>query len=159
MRVKIFRPAVLFSVFFASTSLLLSKVDLEVSKQSYFTARDFQRIPEFFSGEEYRGGKIYCRSNPKEREGFYFVVTIPKIAEKLARSIYWQLKWISPLDPAMQTIKIPMEEPKFFGKEIFIGLTGKDWPEPTVRPLAWHLCLMEGQDTVIAESQSFLWSK
>lgn len=143
--------------FFSFAHPLWAKIELEVRNKSYFSTRDFKRIPEFFSGQEYEGWKVYCRSDRNHRDGFYFVVKVNGSDQGLSENAYWVLDWITSLDPVAQTVKIPIENPKIFGKEVFIGLTGDDWPDKSVQPLAWRLRLMDGKDALIAKSQSFLW--
>lgn len=149
----------LFCFFWCFKPLLVAKVALEVRNNSYFTVRDFKRIPEFFTGKEFQGWKVYCRSNPKERDGFYFVVKVSGISSEMSPNAYWKLDWISSINPASQTVKIPVNNPDIVGKEVFIGLTGNDWPGKLVKPLAWRICLMDSEDHVIAKRQSFLWSQ
>lgn len=159
MRASFKTPAVLWFVFIILTTHLFSKVELEVRNKSYFFVPDFKRIPEFFSGQEFQGSKVYCRSRPNEREGFYFVVKVNGSVKNLPHGVYWILDWVTPLDPMAQSIKIPIDNAGISGKEVFIGLTGGDWPGPSVKPLAWRLCLVGEEGTTIAKMQSFLWSK
>ncbi|MEK9772764.1 MAG: hypothetical protein VW576_04300 [Opitutae bacterium] len=159
MRAPIKIPAVLWFVFLSLAIQLWSNVELEVRNKSYFSVRDFKRIPEFFRGEEYEGWKVYCRSRPNEREGFYFVVKVDGSLKKLPQGVHWALDWIVAPDPMAQSIKIPIDNKEILGKEVFIGLTGQDWPDPSAKPLAWRLCLVGGEGDTIAKSQSFLWSK
>ena len=152
-------PALFIMGFFTFTTLLPAKVEMEIRKKAYFSARDFKRIPEFFSGQEFEGWKVYCRSDQKSREGFYFVVKLDGPSQKLSTDAHWILEWVSSLDPVAKSIEIPIENSKIFGKEVFIGLTGDDWSDKSAQPLAWCLSLMDGQEKVIVKKQSFLWSK
>ena len=54
-------------------SCLFSFASKEINKVSfqYFNSEQLTRLPEFFSGKEYTGKRIFCRSN-SEREGLYF---------------------------------------------------------------------------------------
>ena len=152
-------PAFLVFFFLGLSSWLFAEVGLEVRNASYFSARDFKRIPEFFTGQEYEGSKVYCRSNQSERQGFYFVVKVNGSSTDLSLDAYWKLDLITSINPAAQSIKIPINNPKIFGKEIFIGLTGNDWPDPSAQVLAWRLSLLCTEGSIIAKKQSFLWSK
>ena len=155
---RIFSSIIFFSLC-AITPLLRADVELVVRNRAFFFDRDFKRIPDFFTGQEYSGSKVYHRSNPSEREGYFFVVKVNGLLPEISTDAYWRLEWISPLDPVSQTVKIPIKNLEIFGKEVFIGLTGNNWPGQSVQPLAWRLCLMEKAEVVIAKSQSFLWSK
>jgi hypothetical protein len=76
-----------FPAIFACLSFLASpcggEVKLEVRNREFFTVKDFKRIPEFFTGREFSGWKVYCRSNPQVRDGFYFVVKVGGKKRKL----------------------------------------------------------------------------
>jgi hypothetical protein len=72
---------------------------------------------------------------------------------------HWLIEWITPLDPVAQQNKIPISDLKISGKEVFIGLTGSDWPDPSVQPIAWSLSLVDSEERILGHSQSFLWSK
>lgn len=152
-------PPIILLLIFGLTPYLSGTVKLTVRNKAYLTVGDFKRIPEFFTGKEYEGSNVYCRSDTKEREGFYFVVKVSGSVVKISPTAHWKLDWFSPLNPEAQTKKIPINNPDFFGKEVFIGLTGQDWPDHAVQPLAWRICLMNNTKEIIAESQSFLWSK
>ena len=68
--------------------------------------------------------------------------------------------WIvSSSSPEVQSVKLPVMEKNIFGKEVFIGLTGEDWPDRSIKLLAWRLRLMENDLKPLSEKQSFLWSK
>ena len=77
----------------------------------------------------------------------------------LSQDAYWKLDLITSINPAARSIKIPIDNPKIFGKEVFIGLTGNDWPDPSAQLLAWRLSLLGTDESIIAKKQSFLWSK
>ena len=152
-------PALLGFFFLVFSSCLFAEVGLEVRNKSYFSDRDFKRIPEFFTGQEYAGWKIYCRSTQGERQGFYFVVKVTGSSNDISQNVLWKVDFVTSVNPAPQTIKIPIDNPKIFGKEVFIGLTGNDWPDQSVQLLAWRLCLLNTEGSIIAKKQSFLWSK
>ena len=152
-------PVFFLLLIFGLSPLLCAKVKLSVRNKTYLSVRDFKRIPEFFTGKEFEGWKVYCRSNPNEREGFYFIVKVSGSSDELSKNAHWKIDWISPKNPESQSIEIPIDNPDIFGKEVFIGLTGEDWTDSSVQPLAWRLRLLNSENGIIAESQSFLWSK
>ena len=82
-----------FPAIFACLSFLASpcsgEVKLEVRNQDFFTVKDFRRIPEYFTGREFLGLKVYCRSNSQVRDGFYFVVKVGGNKQKLPISSHW----------------------------------------------------------------------
>jgi hypothetical protein len=42
--------------------------------------------------------------------------------------------------------------------EIFIGLTGEDWPKKDNVPTAWRFTIKDANGAVLGEKQSYLWS-
>ena len=159
MRVLFCKPASFLCFFLSLTVCSTAKINLEVRKKAFFSTESFQRIPEFFTGKEYEGLKVYCRSNDASRDGFYFVVKISGSLEKEPSQMLWDLDWLMPHAPRPRTKQIPIENPNIFGKEVFVGLTGGDWPRQSVQPLAWCLKLLDGEGREIAQKKSFLWSK
>jgi hypothetical protein len=152
-------PIVFLSLCIFFSSSLSAQVKISLRNKAYFTVPDFKRIPEFFTGREFSGWKVYCRTNPADREGFYFVVKVTGGVPPLSAGCHWLLEWITPLDPTAQQKKVLLSEQKISGKEVFIGLTGSDWPDPSVQPIAWSLSLVDSEERILGQSQSFLWSK
>ena len=152
-----------FPAIFACLSFLAppcgGEVKLEVRNRDFFTIQDFKRITEYFTGREYTGWKIYCRSNPQVRSGFYFVVKVGGKKIQLPISSHWIVDWVTSADPTVKTQKISIPDLRIFGKEVFVGLTGDDWYDRSLKPLAWRLELIDGQGATLGSDQSFLWSK
>ena len=123
----------------------------------YVEAKSFKRISEYFTGRENPGNRFLCRSHPAEREGLYFILSLDEHSRKLPQGTQFVVEFIRPDDPETQTIRIPVPEKRTRGKEVYIGLTGDDWPDKTARPVAWRLCLVDVSGGVIAERKSFLW--
>ena len=42
-------------------------------------------------------------------------------------------------------------------KEVFVGITGKDWPKTEQRPSAWHMAVKDSKGSIIFWKKSFLW--
>jgi hypothetical protein len=40
-----------------------------------------------------------------------------------------------------------------------LGLTGPDWPDPKINPVAWRLTLLEADGRVLGMERSYLWEK
>ena len=152
-------PILFLSLWIICASNLPAQVNISLRNKAYFTVRDFKRIPEFFTGKEFSGWKVYCRTNPADREGFYFVVKVTGDVPQSSADCHWLLEWITPLDPTAQQKKVSLPAQNILGKEVFIGLTGSDWPDPSVQPIAWSLSLVDSKEGILGKSQSFLWSK
>ena len=138
----------------------MGDIDLEIRNRTFITTEEFSRIPELFTGVEYSGSRLYIRSDPSNRTGFYFVVkVVGQGNSSLSEQSHWSIDWISSSSPEVRSVKLPLAEKNIFGKEVFIGLTGEDWPDRSIKLLAWRLRLMENDLKPLSEMQSFLWSK
>ena len=105
-------PIVFLSLWIFFGSSLSAQVKISLRNKAYFTVRDFKRIPEFFTGREFTGWKVYCRTNPADREGFYFVVKVTGDVPPLSADCHWLLEWITPLDPTAQQKKVSLTDQK-----------------------------------------------
>ena len=76
MREIIFGFPAIFACLIFLVSSCCGEVKLDVRNQKFFTVKDLKRIPEYFTGREFSGWKVYCRSNPQVRDGFYFVIKV-----------------------------------------------------------------------------------
>ena len=123
----------------------------------YVEAKSFKRISEYFTGRENPGNRLLCRSRPAERAGLYFILSLDEHSRKLPQGAQFVVEFIRPDDPETKTIRVPVPEKRPRGKEIYLGLTGDDWPDKTARLVAWRLRLVDASGEVLAERKSFLW--
>ena len=121
------------------------------------TAESFERISEFFTGEENTGRETVLRTHPERRAGFYYLVRTANSGETLTGATF-VLRVISPSSPDPKVTTFPVEIPPR-SKVFLLGLTGPDWPHEDVHPVAWKLELRSADDAVLASAQSFLWAK
>lgn len=42
---------------------------------------------------------------------------------------------------------------------LYLGLTGKDWPDENLQPVAWQILIKDKDEQIIATWKSFLWEK
>ena len=120
-------------------------------------AASFERISEYFTGEEDTGRDIVLRTQPEQREGFYFLVRVANPGDVLPGAKF-VLQVIAPSAPEPKTTIFPAEIPSR-SKVFLLGLTGADWAGADVHPVAWKLELRSADDRVLASAQSFLWEK
>jgi hypothetical protein len=120
-------------------------------------AESFERISEYFTGEEKTGREIVVRTHPEQRAGFYYLVRVANSGDVRAGAKF-VLQVISPGDPKPKATTFPVEVPSR-SKVFLLGLTGPDWPNRDVHPVAWKLELLSSDEQVLASSQSFLWEK
>jgi hypothetical protein len=121
------------------------------------SAESFERISEYFTGQENTSGQIVRRSQPAERAGFYFLVRLrhsgaSQPAAKLVLSL------IKPDSPVVRVYTFPV--PLATGESVFnLGLTGADWPGAKAHPVAWKLEAVATDGTLLGVHKSFLWEK
>ena len=125
----------------------------------YLEKQAFLRISEYFDGEENAGNRLICRSRPDARAGLYVILSLKESTRNLPQDLFARWQVISPKspDPVEHRIAVPNDRTR--GKDLFVGLTGADWPDPKARPVAWKLSLETSDGKVILERKSFLWER
>jgi len=116
----------------------------------------FLRISEYLSGEENTGRQTVLRSQPDDRDGFYFLVRV-KGAHDQSGATKFVLEVITPDSAQAKVYNFPTAITK--RSQVFnLGLTGSDWKGKKVHPVAWRLRLIADEDRELASQQSFLWA-
>jgi len=138
------------------TVLSASALEIVHVWPGFRTAESFESIGEYFGDPEHRGGRLLLRSQSAERNGFYFLTRL-KSPEAIA-SAEIRLEVILPGSPTPKVHLFSTALPA--GASVLqVGVTGADWPDAKVRPLAWRLQVVERTTRrTLAETQSFLWS-
>lgn len=125
----------------------------------YLEKQAFLRISEYFDGKENTGNRLICRSKPDIRAGLYIVLSLKESTRKLPSDLVARWQVISPKgpNPVEHRIAVPNDRPR--GKDLFVGLTGSDWPDPEVRPVAWKFTLETSEGKVLLARKSYLWER
>lgn len=149
-------PALLLALVLGSTSALAGGVEVVRLLPQYMPAAAFDRVSEYFTNKENTRGATILRTQPDSRDGFYFNLRAKTPA---AIEIAWiELQIITPASPEPRTESFAVSLPK--GSHLIqFGLTGKDWPGPKARPVAWKIRILSTDGAELATEQSFLWSK
>jgi hypothetical protein len=136
----------------------VSSVEIREIKPRYIPEENFVRIREYLSGAENKGNRVIIRSEPGASGGFYFTLVLDEKVRNLPRGSIITGEFYSPASKDLQThdFALPNKLPKT--KEIFVGLTGADWPEPGGVPAAWRFTIKDANGAVLAQKQSYLWS-
>jgi hypothetical protein len=126
---------------------------------AYRTAASFERISEFIDGRENTSGQTILRSQPATRDGFYFLTRLKNSGPAL-ENIRVELDILTPVSPEPRRITTFAATTIPAGSHVFqIGLTGTDWPDAQVQPVAWQLRLLNAEGRELLREQSFLWSQ
>jgi hypothetical protein len=120
-------------------------------------AESFERISEYFTGEENTGREVVLRTHADRRAGFYFLARVANKGEALTGATF-VLRVIAPSQPEPKITTFAVDVPRK-SKVFQLGLTGPDWPNQEIHPVAWKLELRSATDELLASAQSFLWEK
>jgi len=146
-----------FLVILAGCSSQPSTKNNLLVEQRYVPLVDFQRIGEYFSEEEVPGSRIYFRTDPDQREGYYWIVDRDEIASAINPTEILLSVQI-PGSPQIERYSYFINSTQTNGSEYWIGITGDDWPGPRFRPVAWQLSFLDEDGTLSMTSESFLWT-
>ena len=140
---------------------LFAAADLGILRvwPGYRSAESFDRISEYFNGQENTGGQTFLRTQPADRAGYYFFVrTKNRAAPVEAASVVVSV--ITPDSPHPKVFaNFPATALPKGGHVFQIGLTGADWPDAQLQPVAWQLRFLAADGTELLRHQSFLWSQ
>ena len=152
------RPLTAFACFvFFVVSHAIADVSFVRVWPGWVDADAFETISEYFTGREDSGKRTILRTHPDARAGFYFLVRVAN-TDTPPDGATFSLQVIHPGNPEPKTYTFAAE---ISGRStVFqLGLTGPDWPDREMHPVAWKLDLLANDKTVLASQQSFLWSK
>lgn len=133
-------------------------VEIQEIKPRYMPEENFIRISEYWSGAENKGKRVILRSDPEVRDGFYFTLVLDEKLRDLPRGTVIVGEFYTPASNDLLTheFSLPSRLPKT--KEVFVGLTGADWPESGGVPGAWRFTIKDANGEQLAQKQSYLWS-
>lgn len=136
----------------------LSSVEIKEIKPRYIPEENFKRISEYWSGAENQGKRVILRTDPEVRDGYYFTLVLDEKVRDLPRGSVITGEFFTPVSTDVQVhdFRLPNKLPKT--KEIFLGLTGADWPQAESVPGAWRFTIKDANGAVLAAKQSYLWS-
>jgi hypothetical protein len=136
---------------------LARAADVELTRvwPAWRSAESFERISEYFDGQENTGRHTVLRTQPNARAGYYFLIRAKAAANTTGTKFVLQI--ITPEAPEPKTHTFPITlGPK---EAVFdIGLTGTDWAGRKTHAVAWRLSVVNAEGRELASQQSFLWS-
>jgi len=136
----------------------VTSVKIEEIKPRYIETEQFKRISEYMSGKEYIGDRVILRSNPKERAGYYFTLILDKDVRRLPKGTVVVGEFYTKKSVEKQTHEFTLPSKRASTEEIFVGLTGGDWPKDGGVPAAWRFTIKDANGKTLGEKQSYLWS-
>ncbi len=135
------------------TNLKISRIS-----ETYIEAKAFSSIHEHFNYKENTRHRIIARTNESDRSGYYFAISFNKKISHLPADGRIILEWIpeGKNDVAKKELAIP--EINKYSRDLLVGLTGSDWINSKIKPVAWKISFLDKQGIIFAEKTSFLWS-
>lgn len=136
----------------------ITSVEIKEIKPRYMETEQFKRFSEYMNGAEHQGGRMILRTNPEERDGYYFTLIIDKKVRDLPKGTVVIGEFFTPqsVEAQIHEFTLPNKRPKT--KEIFLGLTGEDWPQVGGVPGAWRFTIKNASGVTLGTKQSYLWS-
>ena len=139
-RLLLFAPLLALLLLGAGCATLSSGEAGPVQAQGYRSAEDLLRIREYFGGEEAEGGRLYLRTDPNARAGYYWAVPRRDLFPVAAEAAEVVLDVQVPGDPADRRFAWTVEAAEAAGSgPVWIGLTGAENPGRGKDPIAWRL--------------------
>ncbi|MGF1453046.1 MAG: hypothetical protein ACFB21_13345 [Opitutales bacterium] len=126
----------------------------------YHKPRDaFVRIAEYLDpeGGEFSPGRTIVRTDPETREGYYQVFSFSEKLEVAPLAVRVEFSYLLPDgggEPVTKAFPLPENRE---GRELWIGLTGRQKPPPGLPVLAWRLRLLDDEAQLLLEADSYLW--
>jgi hypothetical protein len=136
----------------------LTAVSIKEIKPRYMETEQFKRIGEYMTGKEYLGDRVILRSDTTERAGYYFTLVLDEDVRDLPIGTVIVGQFYTKVSPELQTHEFELPSKRASTDEIFIGLTGKDWPEKGGVPAAWKFEIKDANGNILGQKQSYLWS-
>jgi len=119
-------------------------------------AASFKRISEYFDGKEHTGGQLVMRTHPEQRAGYYFLVRLTNPGAPLPVKVNLQVISTTDAKPRTHTFSAELKT----GKPVLnLGLTGADWSDAKLDPVAWRLDVVDADGRVLVTAKSYLWEK
>lgn len=136
---------------------LVPGLTIETAYTRYYEEGDIRPIGQYFGGQlAGQGFRTVIASQPDSPGGQYFIAQLRDTRTGQAGSARMTLYTTESKDPftwSWDLSGIALD------RWIYLGLTGSDWPEEAVQPLAWHIELLDSAGKVVAEWKSFLWGQ
>jgi hypothetical protein len=136
----------------------VTSVEIKEIKPRYIETGQFKRISEYLTGKENIGDRVILRTQPENRAGYYFILVLDNDVRRLPNGTVLVGEFYTPQSLEKQTHEFTLPSQRASTDEIFIGLTGGDWPKKDDVPAAWRFTIKDANGAVLGEKQSYLWS-
>ncbi len=129
-----------------------------ITENRFIPEEDFLRISEYFTGREPETDRIYVRTDPEARGGYYWI--FPITAEMEEADIARVDLWVQiPGNPQVRRFRLTPERIPRQGQSLWVGLTGVDWPGIKFGPVAWKISILSAAGEPVETRTSYLWTE
>ena len=133
----------------------LSGLTIETAYTRYYKEGEIRPIRQYFGASlTGQGFRTVVPSQLDEPAGQYFIARIKGDKVPGAVTARMTLYATDSKDPSTRSWDLTGKK---LEKWLYLGLTGNDWPNEDVQPLAWHIELLGTDGGILAEWKSFLW--
>jgi hypothetical protein len=130
-------------------------VTIETAHSQFFNEEEIRPISQYFgSALGKQRFRTVVASDPGNPAGHYFVAKLTDHGGNAPASARLTCLPSDRKKELEHTWNLAGKELKGW---LYLGLTGGDWPDPEVQPMAWRLELLGDDGSVLAEWKSFLW--
>lgn len=133
----------------------LTAVSIDSAYTRFYEDGEIRPIRQYFGASLIgQGFRTVIASQPDQPRGQYFLA---KLEGETSTPVQTARLTIYPSvgkDAVEFTLDI---EGKSLRRWLYLGLTGSDWPDPEIRPMAWKIELLGPGGTLLSEWHSFLW--
>lgn len=143
-------------VLLATTVSTASALTIRDAYPRYMHEDHFKTVMEYLRGEQKEGPRHVVRTQPNERTGQYFILTLDASVKELPADTEIALEVLPTHLREPLTYRFPATDFQTSSRQLYVGVTGPDWPDRQIQPMAWRVHLLSG-DELIAEWKSFLW--
>lgn len=133
-----------------------ARAEFTIVATGHREAASFTRISEYFTGRENPGRYSLFRSDPARRQGFY-VSLLTQDGDALSAVAKVRIQFIRAASLDVETREIA--DATIDKDRLLVGLTDAEWADPSARPLAWRIELLDATGDVVDSAQSFLWAE
>lgn len=142
----------------SSPKKVVTSVEIKEIKPRYIETEQFKRIGEYMTGKEELGDRVILRTTQAERTGYYFTLILDQNVRRLPKGTVIIGEFFTAQSVEPQTHEFVMPNNRASTNEVFVGLTGEEWPQGSTVPAAWRFTIKDPNGRVLGGEQSYLWS-
>jgi hypothetical protein len=116
----------------------------------------FNRISEYFTGQENTGSRIILRTQQDERSGLYFILRLSERLNQLPKGSAVQIEFFEVGSSQLQTRTMMLPDNLKKTNKLFVGLTDEGRMNKP-QPIAWRIAIVNAEGEEIMDTKSYLW--